>query len=197
MHNRMRKIFRSTLGFSLVELIMVIAIMAIIASVVVPTFFSLRASATENEKHGYYNDVVDQARAMVAAYNSALADGETPRLAGYNITTARAMQEFLRSANNRPETYDVVVVTKEIASADYASNFNYIDTIVLCIQFYGPNARNEQQLITRDISATNKNVPCSPEYGDKGISPTSCTLVSANYYQVGDKKPKTWTMSAS
>ena len=197
MNNRLSRLHRMHKGFTLIELVMVIALLAIMAAVVVPTFASIRSSISEETKQQYYNTVCNQAKAMCDAYNTSLSAGDIPRMAGYNISTALAMQEFLNSANNNGERYEIVVVTKEYETSDYAANFNYVDTIVLCIQFYGKDNSDQSVLITRDLSDSVKNVPCSPEAGDKNIAPVRCELVSVHYYQVGDAAPKSWTLPAA
>lgn len=163
--------FRSALGFTLVELIIVIAILAIMAAVVVPTFANLRKKTQEDELKRYLADVKIQVAAMKEAYNNALKNEETPRFAGYNISTARGMQECLRGSNNRAEEYDIVVTT--ISGEPDTVLYNYIDTIVICVQFFWLTADGNYELIVD----ANGN-PCSPEFSKENVVVKRCDFGS-------------------
>ena len=96
------------------------------------------------------------------------------------------MQECLRSANTQSELYDIVVTT--VSSAPNTAYFNYIDTMVVCIQFFGETMSGSDLLITCD-TASEHNVPCSPEFGDKGVVPKKCKLMDTWYIHIGDEGP--------
>jgi len=163
------------LAFTLVELVVVIALMAILAGLVTPTIRSLSTQTADSELTAYAKNVKKQIDYIITTYNTAIPSGETPRMAGYNLSTARGMQECLRSSNNYSATYDIELTT--VSDAPDPHNYNYIDTIVISVQFYAKDAT------TPLVNA--KGIPCSPEQAVGGAAAYSCRLVNLWYVKKG------------
>lgn len=167
---RLYKICKNTGAFTMVELVLVIALMAILAAAVVPTINASIGSTSDKERTACFENVRKQAGLIGRTYNTAMAEGSTPKLGGYNLSTARGMQECMRSANNNADIYDVEVTT--VNSAPDPANYNYIDTIVVCIQFYTKS----------DVLIKNaKGVACSPEFAAAGVTAYKCEVLNIWY----------------
>lgn len=176
---KLRRVFKSPLGFTLVELALVIALMGILAAAVTPAIRSGIKKTTDEQLIAYFDDVRKQVGYIRTKYNDATKVGETPRVAGYSLATARGMQELLRSSNNHTDVFDIEVTT--ISDAPDPNMYNYIDTIVVCVQFYAKGSS------TPMVNAQGN--PCSPEQAVGGVSPYSCKVVRI-WYIKKDKKDK-------
>lgn len=130
---KLRKLFKSKLGFTLVELLVVIAMMAALAAIAVPSIASMQTKDDEDFWASSCKTVYNNAYTVVKAYNEALAEGRVAKIAGYNIESPVGMQQCLRTENNHASDYEIAVVL----SADPPSGSDYAacDTVVVCIQF--------------------------------------------------------------
>ena len=176
---KLRKLYKNPLAFSLVELAVVIALMSILAAAVMPAIKKGLTETTDAELTTYFDAVRSQMGLIKTTYDNATKVGNTPRLAGYDLSTARGMQECLRSANNHSDLFDIEVTTINEAPDPY--NYNYIDTIVICVQFYVKNA-------TTPIT-NSAGLPCSPEQAVSGVEPYRCQ-VTRLWYVKKDVKNK-------
>ena len=181
-HLRLRKLFKNPLAFSLVELVLVVALMALLASAIVPSIKKSMVTTTEKELTSYFTLVEYQAGSIVTTYNQAMTDGITPVLAGYSLTSARGMQECLRSANNHSDVYDVEVCT--VYEEPDTSLYNFIDTIVVCVQFYRYNPSDIYHPI---LLVNKKGLACSPEQAVNG-SPDFCDVLAVWYIKKGTEQ---------
>ena len=172
----LRKRFRNPMAFTLIELILVITLMAILAGLVTPALRNSIKKTSDSELKAYAQEVEKQISYVIKTYNTETPKGETPRLAGYNLTTARGMQECLRSANNFSGIYDIELTT--IGDAPDPNLYNYIDTIVISVQFF--TAEND---ITPIVNA--KGLPCSPEQAVGGAKAYTCKLINLWYIKKG------------
>lgn len=173
----LRKRLHNPLGFTLVELMLVIALMAILAGLVTPALRNVSSQNSEKELKAYFQNVQRQVGLIRTTYNNAMANGDTPRLAGYNLTSARGMQECLRSSNNNSGIYDIELTT--ISDAPDPNNYNYIDTIVVCVQFYAKDST------TPIVNA--KGIPCSPEQAINGEVAVKVVVVKLWYIKIDMK----------
>lgn len=131
---RLGKLLRNRLAFTLVELIVTIAIMAIIAAVAVPTFASVSKGRQTADYKADLTDVLWQASIITDAFNASVAAGNPAWVGGYRVDTPQGMQECLRAENNYGHLYEVVVVFNPNELPD-ATHYNYKDTIIVCVQF--------------------------------------------------------------
>ena len=169
-NSRLYKICRNAMAFTMVELVLVIALMAILAAAVVPAMNTRFGEASDAQRKTYYDNLVKQVDQMVTTYNTATQQGLTPKLAGYDISSARGMQECLRAANNHADVYDIELTT--IASTPDKENYNYIDTIVVCIQFRTKSG---------SLIMNSQGKACSPEQASGTVVPWSCAKVNVWY----------------
>lgn len=167
---RFRKILRNTLAFTMIELVMVVALMAILAAALVPTIRSSATSTSDKQRTTCFQDVRKQTGLVVRTYNTAMAAGNVPRLGGYNLTSARGMQECLRAANNHPDIYDIELTT--VNKAPEPTEYNYIDTIVICIQF-----KTKSDVLIKNA----QGIACSPEFATAGTQSYKCEAVNLWY----------------
>ena len=177
-YSSLRKRFKNPLAFTLVELVVVIALLAILASAITPSLRKLQTNKTDQQLQECFKNVQKQAGLIKTTYNNAMKNGEVPRIAGYNLTTAKGIQECLRSSNNDSATYDIEVTT--ISDTPDPNLYNYIDTIVVCVQFY--TKTNTTTPICND-----KGVPCSPEQATSGVVPYSISVVRIWYVRIDMK----------
>ena len=73
---KLRKLFKCKLGFTLVELLVVIAMMAVLAAIAVPSIASMQTKDDEAFWASSCETVYDNANTVVKAYNEALAEHE-------------------------------------------------------------------------------------------------------------------------
>ena len=179
---RLRKIFKNPLAFSLVELVLVVALMALLASLIVPSISKSMVSTTDTQLSKYFELVRYQAGSIRKAYNNALIDGTTPVIAGYSLTTARGMQECLRSANNYSDLFDIEVCT--VYEEPDISLYNFIDTIVVCIQFFRDNPTDPANPI---LLVNKKGIACLPEQAVNG-APDYCDVMMLWYIKKGSDR---------
>ena len=167
---RLYKRLRNPKAFTLVELVLVIALMAILSAAVLPSVTNRLNTANDEDLNYYFETVQYQVGTIRTTYNDAMQEGQTPVLAGYFLTTARNIQECLRAANNHSKVFDIEVRTVNVAPDP--NDYNYIDTIVVCIQFY----TKDKKLIVNG-----KGVACSPEQATNGAVAYSCKVVKIWY----------------
>lgn len=173
---KLYKRLNNPLAFTLVELIIIVALMAILAAAVTPAIRNNINKTSDVELAKCFALVRNQAGRIRNTYNTAIQKGEMPRLGGYNLNSARNMQECLRAANNRPDLYDIEVTTLTTDPDLYS--YNYIDTIVVSVQFY---------TVDDKLIKNSKGLPCSPEQATGGLVAYSCKIDKIWYIKKDDK----------
>jgi type II secretory pathway pseudopilin PulG len=168
---------KNPLAFTMVELILVMALMAILAATVIPIINNNSMQTKDSARDTYYSNIKKQAKLLQTTYNDAKKAGQTPRLAGYDLSTARGMQECMRAANNNADVYEIEFTT--VNEKPDPNSYNNIDTIVICVQFFAKGS-------TEPIINSN-GVPCSPEQAAKGEIAYSCRIMKVYYIKVDEK----------
>ena len=150
---RLKKICRNKLAFSLVELVVVLAIMALIIGLAVPNLRALDKKRDYDDFSANLEDVLQQANTIVNAFNTYKeTNARHAWVGGYRVETPRGMLDCLRTENDYGNLFDIEISFS--ATAPDKSKYNYRDVIIVCIQFY-ENVGNDLVLIEREDSDQN------------------------------------------
>lgn len=161
---RLRKICRNKLAFTLVELIVVVAIMALIVGLAVPNLRALDKKRSYDDFSANLSDVLGQADMIVTAFNNWKNSNDRHAwIGGYRVDNPQGMLECLRSENDYGNLFDIELTYD--ATAPDKAKYNYRDVIIVCVQFYENNNVGELVLLTREkkVDGTMTPVPSFDE----------------------------------
>lgn len=170
---RLYKICKNKLAFSLIELVVVVSLIAILAATVVPVVRSNQDSVSAEQWTVYWETFEEQVKHMGDVFNNAKTEGDTARIGGYSLETARGWQACLRAFNNNDNLYEIEVTTS--STTPRVAYYKYIDTFVVCVNYY-----NGTTLIK------NSNGACSPEKAENGVLATKCKIIKIWWIKTTD-----------
>ncbi|GGH86061.1 type IV pilus assembly protein PilA [Pullulanibacillus pueri] len=132
----MRKLLKSQKGFTLVELLAVIVILAIIAAIAVPSVGHLISKSKDNAKVAEAIEIISASKTYVAAENDQLS---------FNDNTASITEEQLAPyIDNLKDNSWTITVTKDANTESYSYSINDHDDPVSDAH---SNSASEQQLL--------------------------------------------------
>ncbi len=104
-------------GFTLIEIIVVIAVMAILAGVVYPVMTAQNKKADRDQYKQYFTGVMETADEICKAYNNG-----AKKISGYDIVNTKnevqwtSVQNLLNTENVNNYKFNVTICTKDIRS---------------------------------------------------------------------------------
>lgn len=145
---KFRLLRKNKKGFTLIEIVVTIAIMAILAGVITPVLTAQNRKADQDQYRQYVNSVMETADDICSAYNKG-----ANRISGYDIVNTKneiqwtAVQDLLNIENVNSYKFNVGVCSKDITSLGLvetsdtlSSPYTSKDTVIV---YFKSNSKGE------------------------------------------------------
>ncbi len=150
--NKIMKIQKNQQGFTLIELMIVVAIIGILAAVAIPAYQDYTIRAKVSEVVGL------SSAAKITLYEFYAAEGSMPPIADDIVT----------------DTQNMLLASEFVATAVYAATSSDIGTITMTLQSLGTEANGDSFIVVYEGSATGLQVDCSGGSLESKFKPQAC-----------------------